>query len=134
MLTIKNIKKKSFFMLLAGLLALLAGLADRIIVLYAGQVVEQAQTLALYKSPRHPYTIGLLQSIPRLDQKGHERLTPIDGIPPDLTNYPTGCPFAPRCRFAIEQCTQEDPSLEPVSAGHDVACWVKPDGSEILKR
>ena len=115
-------------------LALLAGLADRIIVLYAGQVVEQAQTRELYQSPRHPYTIGLLQSIPRLDQAGHGRLTPIDGIPPDLTDYPIGCPFAPRCRFAIERCTQEDPSLEAVSANHDVACWVKPDGLEILKR
>lgn len=115
-------------------LALLAGLADRIIVLYAGQVVEQARTLELYKSPRHPYTIGLLQSIPRLDQVDQGRLTPIDGIPPDLTNYPIGCPFAPRCRFAIERCTEEDPSLEAVGPNHDVACWVKPDGIEILKR
>lgn len=113
-------------------LALLAGLADRIIVLYAGQVVEQARTLELYKSPRHPYTIGLLQSIPRLDKAGHHRLTPIDGIPPDLTNYPTGCPFAPRCRFAIERCTEQDPSLEAVGTNHDVACWVKPDGIQIL--
>jgi len=115
-------------------LALLAGLADRIIVLYAGQVVEQARTLELYKSPRHPYTIGLLQSIPRLDQAGHGRLTPIDGNPPDLTNYPIGCPFAPRCRFAIERCTEQDPSLEPVGANHDVACWVKPDGNKVLKQ
>ncbi len=115
-------------------LALLAGLADRIIVLYAGQVVEQARTLELYKSPRHPYTIGLLQSIPRLDKAGQGRLTPIDGIPPDLTDYPIGCPFAPRCRFAIERCTEEDPSLEAVGPNHDVACWVKPDGIEILKR
>ena len=115
-------------------LALLAGIANRIIVLYAGQVVEQAETLELYKSPRHPYTIGLLQSIPRLDQKEHGRLTPIEGIPPDLTNYPTGCPFAPRCRFAIERCEEQDPSLESVGINHEVACWVKPDGSEILNR
>lgn len=114
-------------------LSLLAGLADRIIVLYAGQVVEAARTLDIYKSPRHPYTIGLLQSIPRLDEKRRERLTPIEGIPPDLTRYPKGCPFAPRCRFGIERCAEQDPSLEPVDANHYVACWVKPDGSEILR-
>ncbi|MGB0384641.1 MAG: ABC transporter ATP-binding protein [Ardenticatenaceae bacterium] len=113
-------------------LALLAGVADRIIVLYAGQVVEEAHTLDLYKSPRHPYTIGLLQSIPRLDENRRERLTPIEGLPPDLTDYPKGCPFAPRCRFAIERCTEQDPSLEPVGPNHLVACWVKPDGGQIL--
>lgn len=109
-------------------LAFLAGLADRIIVMYAGQIVEQAPLKELYHNPRHPYTIGLLESIPRLDEKHRERLKPIEGLPPDLIYYPKGCPFAPRCRFAIEQCWEENPSLESVGENRQVACWVKPEG------
>lgn len=109
-------------------LAFLAGLADRIIVMYAGQIVEQAPLKELYHNPRHPYTIGLLESIPRLDEKHRERLKPIEGLPPDLIHYPKGCPFAPRCRFAIEQCWEENPSLESVGENRKVACWVKPEG------
>ncbi len=113
-------------------LSLLAGLADRIMVMYAGQVVESAPTREIYKNPRHPYTIGLLQSIPRLDEKRRERLTPIEGLPPDLIDYPKGCPFALRCRFAEDRCFEEDPPLERVGLGHEVACWVKPAGEEVL--
>jgi oligopeptide transport system ATP-binding protein len=107
-------------------LALLAGLADRILVLYAGQIVEHPEVYLLYKNPSHPNTIGLLESLPRLDGNINEKLQAIEGVPPDLTNYPKGCPFAPRCRFAIEHCFQEDPPLELVETGHEVACWVKP--------
>ncbi len=114
-------------------LALLAGIADRIMVMYAGQVVERAVANLLYKNPRHPYTIGLLQSIPRLDERNKERLTPIEGLPPDLINYPKGCPFQPRCRFAIDKCVDEDPPLEHLGNEHYAACWVKPDGGEILR-
>jgi oligopeptide transport system ATP-binding protein len=114
-------------------LALLAGIADRIMVMYAGQVVERAPANNLYKNPRHPYTIGLLQSIPRLDETQRERLTPIEGLPPDLINYPKGCPFQPRCRFAIDKCVDEDPPLEHLGSEHYVACWVKPDGGDILR-
>lgn len=114
-------------------LSLLAGLAERILVMYAGQIVEQASLQDLYKHPRHPYTIGLLQSIPRLDEQRQERLTPIEGFPPNLVNYPQGCPFAARCRFAIAQCHEEDPPLESVGINHQVACWVKPVGEEILQ-
>jgi oligopeptide transport system ATP-binding protein len=114
-------------------LALLAGIADRIMVMYAGQVVERAVADLLYKNPRHPYTIGLLQSIPRLDERNKERLTPIEGLPPDLINYPKGCPFQPRCRFAIDKCVDEDPPLEHLGNEHYAACWVKPDGGEILR-
>ncbi len=115
-------------------LALLAGIADRIVVMYAGQIVEHAPANEIYKDPRHPYTIGLLQSIPRLDSDGSERLTPIDGLPPDLINYPVGCPFQPRCRFAIEKCVEIDPPLESINTpDHLAACWVKPDGGEILR-
>ncbi|WP_413162347.1 ABC transporter ATP-binding protein [Capilliphycus salinus ALCB114379] len=108
-------------------LALLAGLADRILVLYAGQIVEQASINQLYKNPRHPYTIGLLESLPRLQGNIPENLPAIEGVPPDLIDYPKGCPFAPRCRFAVEHCFQEDPPLEFVENGHEVACWVKPE-------
>ncbi|NEN99880.1 MAG: ABC transporter ATP-binding protein [Moorea sp. SIO3I7] len=108
-------------------LALLAGLADRILVMYAGQVVEQASVMEIYKNPRHPYTIGLLDSIPRLDEQRQERLQTIEGLPPDLTNYPQGCPFAARCPFVIDKCWQNDPTLELVSVDHEVACWLKPE-------
>ncbi len=99
--------------------------------MYAGQIVESAPLMPLYKNPRHPYTIGLLRSIPRLDERRRERLQPVEGVPPDLVNYPTGCPFKPRCPFAIEKC-DEDPPLEAVGPEHLVACWVKPEGAEIL--
>lgn len=108
-------------------LALLAGLADKILVLYAGQIVEEASIHQLYKNPRHPYTIGLLESLPRLEGKIPEKLPAIEGVPPDLIHYPKGCPFAPRCRFALEHCFEEDPPLEWVENGHQVACWVKPE-------
>lgn len=106
-------------------LALLAGLADRILVMYAGQIVEQAPVHQLYNHPQHPYTIGLLASLPRCDRDMGETLPAIEGTPPDLTNYPKGCPFAPRCQYAIDHCFQEDPVLELVGSGHQVACWVK---------
>ncbi|MCJ2542496.1 ABC transporter ATP-binding protein [Thermostichus vulcanus] len=113
-------------------LAFLAGIADRILVMYGGQIMEEAPLHQLYKNPRHPYTIGLLQSIPRLDERRHEKLQPIEGMPPDLVNYPQGCPFAARCRFVIDRCWSEDPELEPVGPAHKVACWVKPEGKEHL--
>ncbi|MBD2023263.1 ABC transporter ATP-binding protein [Leptolyngbya sp. FACHB-711] len=112
-------------------LSLLAGFADRIMVMYAGQIVEQAPLHQLYRNPRHPYTIGLLQSIPRLDEQ-RERLKPIEGVPPSLVNYPKGCPFAPRCPFAIAICHTEDPPLESVG-DHQVACWVKPSEQDVLQ-
>lgn len=113
-------------------LSLLASLADRILVMYAGQIVESAPLNQLYANPRHPYTLGLLQSIPRLDEAQKASLKPVDGMPPDLTDYPTGCPFAARCPYVIDQCHSDDPSLEAVGDSHTVACWVKPDGAEVL--
>ncbi|ESA36520.1 peptide abc transporter atp-binding protein [Leptolyngbya sp. Heron Island J] len=113
-------------------LSLLAGIADRILVLYAGQIVESAPLHQLYETPRHPYTLGLLQSIPRLDQTRRTRLKPIDGQPPDLVNYPTGCPFASRCAFVVDRCHQADPPLETIDREHQVACWVQPNGAAVL--
>jgi oligopeptide transport system ATP-binding protein len=113
-------------------LSLLASLADRILVMYAGQIVEAAPLEQLYTQPRHPYTLGLLQSIPRLDEAQKAELKPVDGMPPDLTHYPPGCPFAPRCPYVIDRCHTADPPLETVGDNHAVACWVKPNGAEVL--
>lgn len=111
-------------------LALLAGIADRIAVMYAGRVVEQAPLHALYQSPRHPYTLGLLQSLPRLQGRRPSQLQPIPGTPPDLRIRPQGCAFAPRCAYAKEQCWQTLPPFEAVGHEHHVACWVKPDPNQ----
>jgi oligopeptide transport system ATP-binding protein len=106
-------------------LGVVAGLAEKVIVMYAGSIAEMAPVDELYESPRHPYTLGLLGSLPRLDAQTHEELTSIPGMPPDLTQMPAGCPFAPRCQFAIDRCHAEKPALEPVGAnGHLAACWV----------
>jgi len=115
-------------------LSLLASLADRILVMYAGQIVESAPLNQLYDNPRHPYTLGLIQSIPRLDEAQKAELKPVDGMPPDLIDYPQGCPFAARCPYVIDQCHSDDPNLEIVGDNHTVACWVKPDGAEVLAK
>jgi oligopeptide transport system ATP-binding protein len=112
-------------------LALLAGIADRIVVMYAGRVVEQAPLHALYQSPRHPYTLGLLQSLPRLQGLRQSQLQPIPGTPPDLRIRPQGCAFAPRCAYVKDQCWQSLPPLEAVGHEHHVACWVKPPKSSL---
>ncbi len=104
-------------------LAVVAGLAHRVAVMYAGMMVEKAHVRDIYYDPRHPYTLGLLNSIPRLDKVGR-RLEPIEGLPPDLLALPKGCPFAPRCRFRIDRCLEEMPTLTTVAPGHEVACWV----------
>ncbi|MBW7884756.1 MAG: ABC transporter ATP-binding protein [Caldilineaceae bacterium] len=105
-------------------LGVVAGMADRVLVMYAGFIVEEAGVDDIYARPRHPYTLGLLRSIPRLDLGRQKRLVPIDGLPPDLLEPPSHCPFAPRCAFAIDKCTQENPLLEEVGPNHKAACWV----------
>jgi oligopeptide transport system ATP-binding protein len=109
-------------------LGVIAGLAERVNVMYAGYIIESADVKDIYGDPRHPYTLGLLGSIPRLDAERKEKLTPIEGLPPDLIDMPPGCPFAPRCRFAIERCLRENPTLESVARRHTVACWVDVTG------
>jgi len=105
-------------------LGIVAGLAHRVIVMYAGYIVEEGRVKDLYREPRHPYTIGLLESLPRLDEGRNKRLNSIEGFPPDLVNMPQGCPFAPRCRFKVDRCEHENPKLETAAPSHNVACWV----------
>ncbi len=111
-------------------LGVVARYADRVCVMYAGRVVESGTALEIYEDPRHPYTLGLMASVPRLDDDARQRLVPIDGQPPDLANMPPGCAFAPRCRFAIDRCRREQPALEPVDGSqHRKACFA--DVTEI---
>jgi oligopeptide/dipeptide ABC transporter ATP-binding protein len=104
-------------------LGVVARYADRVNVMYAGKVIESGSAHQIYHQPTHPYTLGLLASVPRLDQPRGSRLIPIDGQPPDLTRLDDGCAFRPRCRFAIDKCEQAIPPLEMVEEGQLSACW-----------
>jgi oligopeptide transport system ATP-binding protein len=105
-------------------LGVIAGLARRVSVMYGGYLIEEALVNELYANPQHPYTIGLLGSLPRLDSKKHQRLFSIEGLPPVLYEKPNSCPFAPRCKWAMERCWKENPALEIVAPEHRAACWV----------
>ncbi len=107
-------------------LGVVAGLADRVAVMYAGHIVEEARVDELYADPRHPYTLGLMDSLPRPQAVQRRRLVAIDGAPPDLIRLTEGCPFSPRCRYRIERCQAERPELDAVGAEHLCACWVDP--------
>jgi len=104
-------------------LGVVARLVDRVMVMYAGFVVEQAGVDALFADPRHPYTIGLLESLPHLNSAPGRRLTAIPGQPPNLAQLPSGCPFAPRCRYAIDACREANPPLAAIDRDHAAACW-----------
>lgn len=106
-------------------LGVVAGMTDRVVVMYAGKVVETAPTYELFANPRHPYTLGLLSSVPRLDEARTSELRTIEGAPPDLLQPPPGCPFMPRCAFARAIC-RTMPPLDPMAgnAAHRKACWV----------
>jgi oligopeptide transport system ATP-binding protein len=105
-------------------LGVVAGMTQRVNVMYAGHIVEKASTREVYADPRHPYTLGLLKSIPRMDDARKEKLTPIEGLPPDLVNPPNQCDFAPRCVFVQDICWKERPQLRQVTPDHEIACWV----------
>ncbi|CAN5240751.1 ABC transporter ATP-binding protein [soil metagenome] len=116
-------------------LGVVAGMAQRINVMYAGHIVERATTDELYGRPRHPYTVGLLRSIPRLDEQGRGELVPIQGHPPDLSREIIGCPFADRCFNVLDRCREEMPPLEqaPNAAdGHLMACWNPAEGERLV--
>jgi oligopeptide/dipeptide ABC transporter ATP-binding protein len=105
-------------------MALIASLCQRVIVMYAGRIVEEGPTRSIFKNPQHPYTWSLLRSIPRIDEKTHEKLISIRGMPPDLSAPPPGCKFHPRCRFRIDRCLTEEPTLVEVDPGQLARCWV----------
>ena len=104
-------------------LGVVARYASRVNVMYAGKVIEKGTAKEIYADPRHPYTLGLLNSVPRLDEEKGSKLVPIEGLPPDLIELPKRCSFAPRCSYAIEKCVNEIPPLEPVAGAHLSACW-----------
>jgi oligopeptide transport system ATP-binding protein len=112
-------------------LGVVAGMCERVMVMYAGKVVESGPTVDVFAHPKHPYTWSLLRSIPRLDAERHEPLKPIEGLPPDLIDRPQGCAFHPRCPFAIEQCKRDVPALNRVGDTQLAACWVTQAGTEL---
>jgi oligopeptide/dipeptide ABC transporter ATP-binding protein len=105
-------------------LGVVARYADRVNVMYAGKIIETGSSRDIYLSPRHPYTLGLLRSVPRLDQPRKAKLDPIEGQPPDLADLPPGCSFRARCKFAGVKCAQEAPSLCAVGENHWSSCWM----------
>ena len=112
-------------------LGVVARYADRVNVMYAGKLVEMGKARQIYHDPHHPYTLGLLASVPRMDQPRGSRLVPIEGQPPDLTRLDSGCAFRPRCRFAVERCASEIPILQSVDSEHAAACWRVSEISEL---
>lgn len=107
-------------------LGVVAGLADRLAVMYGGYIIETAPIADVYENPTHPYTIGLLNSLPRVDELGKRRLESIEGIPPVLLEKPRFCPFAPRCKYVVDHCWHENPPLMELAPNHFTACWVDP--------
>ena len=104
-------------------LGVVAGMAQRVNVMYAGSLIETGPVKEIYGTPHHPYTLGLLSSLPRLDEVSRSKLISIEGEPPDLVDLKPGCPFYERCKFAVERCSYETPILESIENGHFVACW-----------
>ena len=104
-------------------LGVVARYADRVNIMYAGKVIERGEAREIYANPRHPYTVGLLRSVPRLDLPRQARLDPIEGQPPDLINLPQGCSFRERCRWAIDKCAIDTPELIEIGGGHLSACF-----------
>jgi peptide/nickel transport system ATP-binding protein/oligopeptide transport system ATP-binding protein len=109
-------------------LGVVARYAQRVYVMYAGIVVENGAALEVYHHPYHPYTSGLLASVPRLDEPRKSRLAPIEGQPPDMLCPPVGCPFQPRCRYSIPKCLTDKPELVEIAPDHFSACWVASSG------
>jgi oligopeptide transport system ATP-binding protein len=112
-------------------LGVVAGMCERVLVMYAGRIVESGPTEDVFAHPKHPYTWSLLHSIPRLDADVHEPLKPIEGLPPDLMELPKGCAFHPRCPFKVDRCTRDTPELNRVGDTQLAACWVTQSGTEL---
>jgi oligopeptide transport system ATP-binding protein len=115
-------------------LGVVADIAERVIVMYGGEIMEEASVHDIFYNPKHPYTWGLIKSIPRLDVDSKtEKLSSIEGTPPDLFNPPKGCPFAPRCEYAMEICKEEKPKMYEVGSGHEVACWLQDEKAPLVE-
>ncbi len=112
-------------------LGVVAGMCERLIVMYAGKIVEAGPTRDVFAHPKHPYTWSLLRSIPRLDADIHEPLKPIEGLPPNLIELPSGCSFHPRCAFRVDKCSHDVPALLRVGESQQAACWVTQSGTEL---
>jgi oligopeptide transport system ATP-binding protein len=106
-------------------LGVIAGLSDRVVVMYGGRIVEQATVSEVFHDPQHPYTKGLLSSMPRLDEESTQTLYTIPGQPPDLQDLPDGCSYAPRCAYVMDKCSQERPPLEDIGADRKKACFLE---------
>lgn len=117
-------ERNSSIILITHDLGVVAEVADRVGVMYAGIVIESGTVNEIFENPRHPYTLGLLQSVPRLEVLEKERLVPIEGAPPDLFSPPKGCPFAERCPYTMEVCMEHMPKIESITESHHVSCWL----------
>jgi len=117
-------KKGVSLIIITHNLGVVARYADWVNVMYAGKIIECGPSQATYHNPQHPYTVGLLNSVPRLDQPRKSKLEPIEGQPPDLMNLPEGCSFRPRCKFVQQKCGSEVPLLYEIEKGHRIACWL----------
>lgn len=115
-------------------LGIVARYVDRVNVMYAGRLVETAPTNEIYSKPRHPYTVGLIGSVPRLDLPRKRKLYVIDGLPPHLAHLPQGCKFSPRCRYVIDKCREEEPGLDEVGEKHSARCWRSSEVPELAKK
>ena len=105
-------------------LGVVANIARRIVVMYAGKIVERGDNLSIFHNPKHPYTNALLEAVPRLDLKNKQVLSSIEGTPPDLINPPKGCPFSTRCKYCMEICCNEEPPVISFEEGHEASCWL----------
>lgn len=126
-------KLNTSIMLITHDLGVVANIADRVLVLYAGKVVESGSVEDIFYNPKHPYTWGLLQSSPRLDAKNKEELASIDGTPPDLFSPPVGCGFCARCEYAMEICKCSYPEMKKLNENHEVSCWLLDDRAPKVK-
>lgn len=125
-------KTESSIILITHDLGVVADMAQRVVVMYAGKIVEQGTVDEIFYDPQHPYTWGLLRSVPRLDTNSDEELIPIPGTPPDLFAPPKGCAFAARCPYAMNACLEEDPEHTRLSETHSAACWLlHPDAPQV---
>ncbi len=132
----KDLQKKlnTSIILITHDLGVVADIAQRVVIMYAGKVIESGSLDDIFYNPQHPYTWGLLKSVPRLDSKERGELIPIPGTPPDLLNPPVGCPFAPRCEYAMKVCVEQYPEDTVVTPGHKVNCWLHHPSAPKVER